>query len=90
MKEGRTHLAHKAEPERPGSIQRHGVAEIFRAVGDSSAVETDEFGFFCERLDLIETRRAGQQADVSFVFSGTGMLAHGMLLCSNPFILFTL
>ena len=29
-----------------GLIQRHGVAEIFRFIGDASAVEADEPGFF--------------------------------------------
>jgi hypothetical protein len=62
------------------SVQRHGIAEIFVAIGDPAAVEADEFRFFGQSPDLIEPILAREYTEVAGMIPGADMLAHGILL----------
>ena len=71
-------------------VERHRIAEIVFAIGNSSAVKTDIFRVCYQFFDSVKFFLARQYAEMALVIAFTHMLSHYFLLSRNDFIFIVL
>ena len=61
----------------PLLLERHGITQVFLAVGDTAAVEADVFRVLGQLLDFVEFLIACQDAEMARMVTVAHVLTHG-------------